>query len=342
MYLGMVYAIASIGILGFIVWSYSNGYYYNLFYLAMIGYITYIFSNKFYTYVIYIIAQVVLVALLILLISKYLGDDFILYCSDNDPGKIEVTVKSELGNVSATIPYSFTQKLVDDATTAVSSVGALAAGAKVAASVTGGPRTKVRVALGTAVGGALLMNAVNKNVSEVNTFEVAKRLGKEKRLPSARPSSPTDNFFINSPIEQNESSFNLLSHLPNWIKDDIAARVPLTDYNATGEYNVLFMKYNLFVYIMIICVFAIFFGLALNWLLNTIKNNNEFMNKYFPKTLGRLSSSSSLKLIIVVNQVGVLYIFLAIVKCIVFMYLNYIPSDLGTICDIAIKSKLDK
>ena len=97
------------------------------------------------------------------------------------------------------------------------------------------------------------------------------------------------------------------------------------------------MKYNIMVYILMMAIISIIvFGSIVLLLMTIVKYKNTLINKY-PKTLGVFSSSRSIKIMILLNQVGLLYIFLAMVNIVHFLYDNSIPVNLGDICDASVK-----
>ena len=143
---------------------------------------------------------------------------------------------------------------------------------------------------------------------------------------------------INSILEQSED-FSNKNLFMDWfsciirIIDDISSRISSAGINSTGTYNILFMQYNLMVYIMLICILGILFGMLVLSVSIPLKKNTEYLSHRFPKTIGKFASSRYLDIIILFNQLGIMFTFFVLIKCVLFLYYNHIPADLGVMCD---------
>jgi len=114
---------------------------------------------------------------------------------------------------------------------------------------------------------------------------------------------------IHSPVEEEKSSLIwdlFIKILPEWIKEDIASRLP--SCSNTGTYHILFMQYNLFVYLMCAAFIFFWFFVALIYILTWIKNNREyFIEKVLPTFLSKLVPSKSvLGAMITVNKASLM------------------------------------
>ena len=140
---------------------------------------------------------------------------------------------------------------------------------------------------------------------------------------------------IHSPVEEEKSSLIwdlFIKILPEWIKEDIASRLP--SCSNTGTYHILFMQYNLFVYLMCAAFIFFWFFVALIYILTWIKNNREyFIEKVLPTFLSKLVPSKSvLGAMITVNKASLMLYVMARV-CTLFSLC--LPADLGMVCDKA-------
>ena len=212
-------------------------------------------------------------------------------------------------------------------------VGALRVGAKVRSSLKARPPiVKVGTTLGVAAGGMITVS-ITKNILNLKTTN---QLTNKVHGTPTRPNSPT-NPFASSVLEKTEQGSNIFfDYLPHWMKEDIAMRVPSSTLYSSGEYNLLFTKYNLCVYLMVVSLFMIIFRLALIWLFSAMKNNHEFISTHFSKILGKFASSKWININILFLQLGVVMFILVVVQCVLFMYANFIPSELGAFCDEAL------
>ena len=124
--------------------------------------------------------------------------------------------------------------------------------------------------------------------------------------------------------------------LPEWIKEDIASRLPSCPN--TGTYHILFMQYNIFVYLMSAAFLFFWFFVALIYILTWIKNNRAyFIEKVLPTFLSKLVPSKSvLGAMIIVNKVSLMLYVIAFGFALCFLYTNPLPADLGIICDKAV------
>lgn len=143
---------------------------------------------------------------------------------------------------------------------------------------------------------------------------------------------------IPSPNEQEDGSLMwdiLLKILPDWMKEDIASRLP--SYPNTGTYHILFMQYNIFVYIMCLAFLFMCFCIGLIYMLTCIKNNREYIiEKVLPTFIGKLVPSKSvLGAMITVNKASLLLYVVSFGFGLFFLYINPLPADLGTVCDKA-------
>jgi hypothetical protein len=72
-------------------------------------------------------------------------------------------------------------------------------------------------------------------------------------------------------------------------------------------------------------------------ILKTMKS--ERIKTYLPKKLVELLSSKTVSLIILLNEVGLLYVFMVMGEIIYYLYTYQIPVELGDICDAVNSSK---
>lgn len=144
---------------------------------------------------------------------------------------------------------------------------------------------------------------------------------------------------IHSPLENNSDSTGSLfwdylpKFLPDWMNQDIASRLPSSPNN--GTYHILFMQYNLFIYILCILFFFTLLCIGLISILTWTKNNREYLiEKVLPTFLAKfLPSKSVLDAIILINKVSLIIYAVSYSYGLYFLYINPIPGDLGMICD---------
>ena len=145
---------------------------------------------------------------------------------------------------------------------------------------------------------------------------------------------------IPSPLEETDNTFWdwLARFLPNWMKEDIASRLPTPTEVDMGQFNILFMQTNICVYFMVVSFICIIIFVLLVCVLQYLKNNREyFMSKVSSTFLTKLMpSENTLSVLILVNKVSVLISFIALSLPLRFLYMNPIPGHIGKICDAAI------
>ena len=117
---------------------------------------------------------------------------------------------------------------------------------------------------------------------------------------------------------------------------DIASRLP-TSPNS-GTYHILFMQYNLIVYIM--CTMFVFTLLCIGLisLLTWTKNNREYLiEKVLPTLLTKFMPSKGIfDAMIFINKASLITYVWSFGYALHFLYINPIPGDLGMICDMAL------
>lgn len=120
------------------------------------------------------------------------------------------------------------------------------------------------------------------------------------------------------------------------MQQDLIARIPHTLDNAEGTYQVLFMQYNLLVYLMYFAVFFLVLSLLIICVFLLLLNYHSYLVLHYPKTLGRLAEKKQfITLTIYGNAFGAFLNLCLLVQAITYLKSNYLPHNLGYICDMA-------
>lgn len=301
-YLGMVYAIASIGILGFIVWSYKLIYSLFLF--------IYCFLRKNLYNVLLLTA-----CLFIYITFIYFMNFNITYCSSSPD--IDLSISD--GKITAKRQgFNIWSKVV---TTGI----VLGSARKVAASAPT-PASKLLVFGGTSLIGYGL-DAGNKALMNANSTNATREIA---GLSIQRASSP-ENPFAPSVLEQMDTSSWVSWLLPEFVKSEISSRIPFDPLYPEGTYNLLFMKYNLLIYILMVGLVVILIVGGLILVIKLMKT--ERAKAFLPNKVVNILSSKVVYYAILVNQAGLVYLLYVMANTIYYLYNNQIPVELGDICD---------
>lgn len=141
-------------------------------------------------------------------------------------------------------------------------------------------------------------------------------------------------FGIRSPAEE-EDWFNYLIHLlPESIQIELFHRLPHTTDYIGCLYTTLFVKYNLLIILIYYSALAIILCGIIMWVAKAILNNKTYLMVNYPRTIGLAAGQTSyLKAIIKTYIFCIILLALNIFQCILFLKYNYLPHDLGQMCD---------
>jgi hypothetical protein len=239
-------------------------------------------------------------------------------------------------------------------------VGTLGVGltaAKVATTIKGGIPTKV-VAVGltyftASLGVGIAQNITNPDVSRLNANSAISRI-LHSALETVGPNSTTSPWGPNgpasgpngpegpvasSPMESEGTIFTwVINSLPDWIvRDILGPRVP--PYGSDlGDYTILFTQYNFLVCLMIVTVIIIYVSIFFIVFGKTMQKYQDFLVLRFPKTLGKVATSNWINIIIASNSLAIAISSLIFLHCLQFMFVNYIPGEIGPLIDAAVQS----
>lgn len=221
--------------------------------------------------------------------------------------------------------------------------GVVAGAMTLAKAVKGGPLIKVgtfAAAIAAGQAGLSVGNAIQKLTSTETVNSVVLSQQSTSKVIENVKMELTNNS-TNVPSSNNlDTPFSwIYHHLPQWIKEDIIARVPHTLENAEGTYQVLFLKYNLILYGMYLSIFFLLLSLLIIGIFLLFLKYRSYLVLQYPRTLGRVvKNQSTIKLGIYFNIFGAFLNLCVILQGICYLKVNYIPHDLGSICDAAISS----
>ncbi len=377
----MVYALASINILGFIVWSYFPLFFntvysilfvffsYSIIILPLVGFFIDLksstFQLRFIKLVIFVICSIFVYCLIYSYATKvgfvnqeisffghFNNHFFVLSPSDVSDSTVNLSPVPNT-TVSARVSVSVPQETAGHIWNAINSsnIGnaivvssSVTAGGVIASSVAGTPLAKIGTFMGISAGGTLL-GQLSKSISKMEEgsgggFMRGLKGAGGPELPY-RPGSPGNGGFSFAPsgggLDDSEVWWSFLfRNLPEWVTQDLAQRVPTTPGPVFGHYNLLFLQYNLIVYLMVVIVIFVVVAYFNIGLLKLMRSYRTYLMDNFPKTIGRFASSHSLTILIKLYWISIFVNYWNIFQCILFMYTHFIPNDIGIICDTAI------
>lgn len=231
-----------------------------------------------------------------------------------DPNTAETTISAAVNNVPVGKRSAFIAKLnlnLSEVATTIQATGSIAIGAKIASSVAGGPVTKT-VTFTAVAGIGRTLSSLNNRKGKITRGQdsnvVNNVVDVVPQIPT-RPDSPSNPFnggsgFLSSPTDETWSFF--WHHVPDFIRQSLAVRIPAVSGPINGQYNLLFLQYNLMVYLMALSVVFIALGYFIIIILKTIRSKREFLQTHIPRTLGRVAASNWLNIAIKINQFGIL------------------------------------
>ena len=242
--------------------------------------------------------------------------------------------------------------VVENAGPVIVTTGGVSAGAKVMASSGASPAVKVG---GTLVvgAGALVISEVAKNVTKTEQGEgsqilkvlegiLKKESGSGSGSGMSTPGTGQFNYF--APTSGGISSWwdIVMSFVPKDLAQDVIMRIPSgASEGVYGHYNLLFMKYNLLIYLMLGCLILVAISYFFQYVLSLMQRNRNFLAEHTPKILGLGSFASSKwpNILIVILRLSIFLNYWTMFQSIYFMYENYIPNDVGPIYDTVLANQ---
>lgn len=240
-----------------------------------------------------------------------------------------------------------TKSIVENVGSTIALTGGLSAGAKVMASTAASPLVKI--------GGTLAVGAIGLGISEVTKNVTKARQGDGSRLLEALEDvvkKGSGSGFTSTPGGGQFHSFVpigisnwwdiIVSFIPKDLTQDVIMRIPSgASEGVHGHYNLLFMKYNLLVYLMLGCLILLAFSYFLQFVLSLMQRNSNFLVEHTPKIigLGRFASSKWPNILIIILRFSIFMNYWTMFQGIYFMYENYIPIDTGPIYDTVLANQ---
>lgn len=108
--------------------------------------------------------------------------------------------------------------------------------------------------------------------------------------------------------------------------------------NFLMTYQTLFTQYNIMVLICLFSLFIIVSQYTMIFLLIFISKQKVYLLEKYPTFLGKVANSRNIDLFINLLTLSLYLHFLVLGKCLYFMFVNYIPSNIGNITDIALQN----
>jgi hypothetical protein len=220
----------------------------------------------------------------------------------------------------------------------------IAATGAVVATVTAPPAVKMKLLGGGSLGGLGMLNLADRASNPQNWTRIKEWLqsGLTEDKSSSVGTTPTKELSV-FPFDFDffgmmNSFFGYFPSLKTILLERLPDQCP---ENFIMTYQTLFTQYNVMVLISLVslsisvCLFTVIY------ILNLLKIHKLYFldNNYY--YLGKLASSRYTDYYIGVLTLSLYLNFAALGKCLYFMYLNYIPCDIGNITDIAIQNKQD-
>lgn len=198
-----------------------------------------------------------------------------------------------------------------------------------------------------AIGGLKGLAAANQ-VSKTNDWSFVKKGLKAGNLPKDYPNPlldsdsvkqssviPFDFDLFVAPAHMMNFLFNYFPSLKTIVLDRLPDECP---ENYLMTYQTLFTQYNVMVLIGLFSLFISVYLFTMIHILNLIKTHKDYFLKNNFTYLGKLASSRFIDYLIISTTFSLYLGFASLGNCLYFMYLNYIPSEIGNITDIAIQN----
>jgi hypothetical protein len=216
----------------------------------------------------------------------------------------------------------------------------IAATGAVIATVTAPPALKMKLLGGGSLGGLVALNIANK-VSEPQNWVAFK-----KAVVEGFTSDTLNPLNQNNVKEASVIPFHfidliksLFSYFPS-LKTILLERLPNeSSENFLTTYQTLFTQYNLMVLISLFSLALIISLYTMIFFLNFIKTQKFYLLQNYPNFLGKLANSHYIDYYIILLTLCLYLNFLVLGQCLCFIFVNYIPSNIGNITDIALQNK---
>lgn len=277
-----------------------------------------------YTFIFILVFRIVYMILIIYSASP-------LYCmGQEESNNTPLEGKSTFMGINATVAGSW-----------------LVATGAVVATITALPAVKMKLLREGTLGGLAMLNLADRATNRQNWSRVKEEL---QSAFTENKSSYVDT--INTKVRQlsvNPFDFDfsifmssLFGYFPS-LKNIVIERLPdQCPENFIMTYQTLFTQYNIMVLISLVSLSISVCLFTMIYILNLIKMHKLYFlenNYYF---LGKLASSIYTHYYIGLLTLSLYLNFVVLTKCLYFMYVNYIPCDIGNITDIAIQNKRDE
>ena len=214
----------------------------------------------------------------------------------------------------------------------------IAATGAVVATVTAPAAMKMKLLTGGSLGGLATLSICNQVAQPQNIKKMVETGFKEDTQ------NPLNmNFIQKSSIIPFDFDFfgmikSFLSYFPS-LKTILLERLPdeCSD-NFIMTYQTLFTQYNIMVLISLFTLFITVYLYTMIYLLNFVKMHKFYLLENYPNFLGKLANSRYIDYYITLLNLSLYLNFIVLGQCVYFMFVNYIPSNIGNITDIALQN----
>ena len=335
LFLGMFYALASIGVLGFIVWCFGIMYFWAFFFIVQTYFIIEL-SNEHPIYIQIWCAVIVTVFIYILcewmeLFTQHTSNvsSYVATYDVSSPSFINSPLERPV-----IVPHNPNTQVAGIA--GGTTLNFLAA-TTIAKSVAGGPVAKIGTFAGVLAVGGVGMFAFSNLTTITQAFRSTTATGTSAETLSALPTVGSSG---TSTGEISQSSvFPFISSFFDYVYSSIEMIIEVRT-SMTGNISILFTQYNLMVGLALVCTLVSFVGIIIVCVCLFIRVNKDALMYAFPRTLGRIATWRSLNLLIMVNGAGAILNMFTVLNCTYFLFNNYIPAEYGAICDTALEASV--
>lgn len=217
----------------------------------------------------------------------------------------------------------------------------IAATGAVVATISAPGAVKMKLLGGGSVGGLAMLNMADRASHPQNWVRIKEALQSglsEDKTGSVGANTTKELSVIPLDFDFFGMMNSFFGYFPSF-KTIVLERLPdQCPENFLMTYQALFTQYNVMVLISLVslsisvCLFTVIY------ILNLIKIHKQYFLDNNSFYLGKVASSRYTDYYLGVLTLSLYLNFAALGKCLYFMYLNYIPSDIGNITDIAIQN----
>ena len=218
----------------------------------------------------------------------------------------------------------------------------IAATGAVVATFTAPPSVKMKLLGGGTVGGLAALHLANKASVPQNWVQMKAMVQTgftghtEDTVNPLNMDSVKKQSMIPLVFDFFEMINSLFSYFPS-LKTILLDRLPdECPENILITYQSLFTQYNIMVLISLFSLFIIVYLYTIIYCLMFLKMNKAYLLVNYPNSLGKVANSRYTDYYIILLTLSVYLNFIVIGQCLYFMFVNYIPSNIGNITDMAL------